>query len=154
MEKREFPWGRVVTAGVMLLVLNLAGVVWLSLSQERLRTDMAALDRDVRAIPPAAPCGDTEALESEIAALRQAISGLAAKADSPRPPKDDTKALDRLAGEVKGLAAKVDALAAAKAPPPKPAKNGKADQATPRPQAPAAPGTPYYGPGYPGWPGY
>ncbi|MEA4858362.1 hypothetical protein [Solidesulfovibrio sp.] len=154
MEKRDFPWGRLAAAGITVLLLNLAGVVWLNLTQERLRTELAALDRDVRAIPPAAPCGDTEALESEIAALRQAVTGLAAKTESPRPQKDDAKALDRLAGEVKNLAAKVEALAAAKAPPAKPAGNGKSDKSAPRPQAPAVPGNPYYGPGYPGWPGY
>ena len=149
MDRQEFPWGRVAAAGVITLLLNLAGVIWLGMSQERLRASMAALDQEVRALPAPAPCGDNAAVEKEISALRQALSGLSGKLEALKAPKDDGKALDRLAGEVKALTAKVEALGAAKAA--KPAKSGK--QAAPSPERPA-PGSPYYGPGYPGWPGY
>lgn len=148
MEKREFPWGRVAAAGVMLLLLNLAGVVWLSLSQERLRLDLAALDQEVRSLPAPPTCADPTALTADIAALRQTMTGLAAKVDGLRAPASDAKALERLAAEVKNLSGRVDALAAAaKAP----AKTGK----TTKPASRVRPQTaPYPGPVYPGWPGY
>lgn len=149
MDKREFPWGRLAAAGVIALVLNLIGVLWLGLSQERLRAAMAVLDQEVRALPPAAPCGDVEAMEAEIAGLRQAVTGLSGKLEGLKPSREDAKALDRLAGEVKALAARVEALGAAKT-----AKPAKSEKTASPPRERPAPGGPYYGPGYPGWPGY
>lgn len=158
MDRQTFPWGRVAAAAVMVLLLILAGVVWLGVATEQLRTDVASLERAVRETPPPLPAKDTSGLEAEVKGLREALTKLTARVEALRAA-EDTKALERLTGEIRSLAGKVEALAGAKAPaakPGKPAKAEKPEKASPSRAEPAGetPPRPYYGPGYPGWPGY
>lgn len=147
MDQRDFPWGRVLVAATLALVLNLAGVIWIGLSQERQRHALAALERDVRALPAPPACPDTAAIGGDVRALRQSVATLTEKVEALRRSAGDDKALNRLAGEVKALSAKVASLASAKTTP-KAAKSRKTPTRQPAPESG------YYGPGYPGWPGY
>jgi uncharacterized iron-regulated membrane protein len=156
MNGQAFPLERVAIAGVAVLLLTLAGVVWLGFANERLRQQVTALDAAVAAIPPAAPATDVSGLAAQVKATREAVDKLAARVEALRG-RDDAKALDRLAGEIRAVGAKVEALAAARKSAP---KNEKTQKNTPPSTPRRAPATqeeaprPFYGPGYPAWPGY
>ncbi|HWQ09732.1 MAG TPA: hypothetical protein VN436_11505 [Holophaga sp.] len=144
MESDAISRGRIAGAAIVVLLLNLAGVVWLGISQELTRTELAQLARTTREAPaPALPTG----LETEVKATRDAVAKLAAKVDA-LIAGDDAKAVSRLTVEVKNLANRVEALATAKAAPAKESKPGLR-----RPNEEDAP-RPFFGPGYPAYPGY
>ena len=154
------PRGRIVAAAVVMLALVLAGVLWLGVSLEMLRTEMAGLARSIREVPP--PAIAAPDVSADVAALREAVGRLAAKVDA-LASGDEAKAVARLASEIKSLSTKVDALAAAKAPASKPAAAREEKPASiPRQTVPAPrpiidpdeSSRPFYGPGYPAWPGY
>jgi hypothetical protein len=142
-----------------LLLLILAGVVWLGVVAERqlVRLDALAARLDALTLaaetaPPADnPADQLDALTAAVAALGKKLDALAG---------DDAKAVTRLAGEVKNLTARIDVLAAAKTAAEKTAARpaGKSETRTPaRSARPGAPDTlqpPTYGPGYPAWPAY
>lgn len=151
MEQQNLPRGSLVVAAVAVLLLLLAGVVWLGFSQEMLRAEVAALDRTFREQPRAAPA-DTS---SELQVLTEAVGKLAAEVDA-LAATDPAKAVSRLSVDVKALAGRVDvlasrveALAKVKTAAPRPTKPGPA-----RKEELPEPPRPYYGPGYPAWPGY
>ena len=149
MEQQDNFRGRLVAAAAAVLVLNLAGVVWLGFSQEMLRAEIAALGHSVRETPAPAPAGPPPADPSrELAALREALARVAAKVDA-LAATDEGKAVARLTLEVKNLANRVEALAAAKNAPARETK-----PAAPRVRDDEAPPRPFFGPGYPAWPGY
>lgn len=156
MNGQAFPLERVAIAGVAVLLLILAGVIWLGFANERLRQQMTALDAAVAAIPPTTPATDVSDLAAQVKATREAVDKLAARVDTLRG-RDDAKALDRLAGEIRAVGAKVDALAAARNSAAKNEKTQKnTSSSTPRraPVIQEEPPRPFYGPGYPAWPGY
>lgn len=166
MQWQTFPFGRVAVAGVLVLLLVLAGVVWLGFATERLRTDVLAVERAVREMPPPLPPlpgKDAAGLEAEVKALREAMAKLASRVEALRAA-EDTKALERLTAEIRALSGRVENLSAKAAPAPagkaakpgKPAAPAKKEKTPPAREVPAedVPPRPYYGPGYPGWPGY
>jgi TolA-binding protein len=160
MDRQNFPWGRVAAAGVLVLLLVLAGVVWLGFATERLRTDVLAVERAVREMPPPLPARDSSGLEAEVKALREAMAKLSSRVEALRAA-EDTKALERLTAEIRALSGRVEGLSA-KAAPAAAGKAGKSGAAGKKEKTPAVretpgddtPPRPYYGPGYPGWPGY
>jgi len=136
-------WGPIAAVALIIVLLNVTGMLWLGVSQERMRTDIARLARQVREQPvaPAAvgDAADLKAIQDGLAALTAKVDGLAAAADP--------KAVARLASEMKTLSGRVDALAKTKAAPAK--TTGR-----PRPIIEDdQPPRPFYGPGYPAWPG-
>jgi len=154
--------GRIAVAAAAMLALVLAGVLWLGVSFEMLRTEVAGLSRAVREAPAAPQPTAGPDLAPDIAALREAVAGLSAKVDR-LAAGDEAKAVSRLAAEIKTLTARVEALAAAKAAPAKPAASREDRSAPPPRQTAPAPRPiidpdqstpPFYGPGYPAWPGY
>jgi len=156
MDARTYPWERVATAGVAVLLLLLAGLVWLGFANERLRQQVHAVEVSVKALPPAAPAVDVTGLAAQVKAVGEAVNALSAKVDALRG-RDAAKALERLSGEVRALSAKVDGLAVAKAAAAKSGKTGKKSAASPSRSAPTVDDgqpRPFYGPGYPAWPGY
>ncbi|OLN27974.1 hypothetical protein DVDV_1834 [Desulfovibrio sp. DV] len=143
-----------------LLLLTLAGVVWLGIAAERanarlgtLATRLDALALTAETTQPQAPVADQlAALAGDVAALSKKLDALAG---------DEAKAANRLAGEIRTLAGRIDALAAARTAAEKPAaKQAPKAAAKPTPPArtgagaPDTPQPPYYGPGYPAWPAY
>uniref|UniRef100_I2PYI2 Uncharacterized protein n=1 Tax=Desulfovibrio sp. U5L TaxID=596152 RepID=I2PYI2_9BACT len=163
MDRQTFPWGRVAAAGVLVLLLVLAGVVWLGFATERLRTDVLSVERAVREMPPPlppVPAKDASGLEAEVKALREAMAKLSSRVEALRAA-EDTKALERLTAEIRALSGRVEGLSV-KAAPAATGKAGKSGAAAKKEKTPAgretpgdeAPPRPYYGPGYPGWPGY
>ena len=142
-----------------LLLLTLAGVIWLGIAAERANARLATLANRLDALAltaettqPQAPVADQLAsLASDVATLARKLDALAG---------DEAKAANRLAGDVKTLTGRIDALAAARAVADKPAAKAapKAAKAPPaaRPGTgvPDTPQPPYYGPGYPAWPAY
>jgi hypothetical protein len=152
MEQQNLPRGSLVVAVVAVLLLLLAGVVWLGFSQEMLRAEVAALDRAFREQPRATAPADTS---PEIQVLTEAVGKLAAEVDA-LAATDPAKAVSRLSVDVKALAGRVDvlasrveALAKVKAAAPRPTKSVPA-----RKEELPEPPRPFYGPGYPAWPGY
>lgn len=154
--------GRIVASAVVMLALILAGVLWLGVSLEMLRTEVSGLARAQRETPP--PAIAAPDVSADVAALREAVGKLSTKVDA-LASGDEAKAVARLASEIKALSAKVDALAAAKtttAPKPaaaaregKPASAPRQTVPAPRPIIdPEESSRPFYGPGYPAWPGY
>jgi len=142
-------WGPIAAVALIIVLLNVTGMLWLGVSQERMRTDIARLARQVREKPavPAAveDAADLKAIQDGLAALTAKVDGLAAAADP--------KAVARLASEMKTLSGRVDALAKTKAAPAKAASPAKTT-GRPRPIIEDdQPPRPFYGPGYPAWPG-
>lgn len=140
---------RLAAAGLAILVLSMAGIVLLAFSQEVLRTEVRELRQDVleRAGSGASPAA------ADIAALREALSEMSRKLDAlAGKPAETARSVDRLSVEVKNLANRVEAMAAARA---KPAAGG--GKSSPRPRGAAgpadAPPPPYYPP-YPVYPPY
>jgi len=158
MEQPSISWGPVAGAALAIVLLNLTGMLWLGVSQERARADIAQLARQVRETPaPPAPAD----LSLELKSLRESLDTLAAKVDGLAATADP-KAVARLAAEMKNLSNRVEALAAVKAAPAKAVKPAQpARPAQPAQTAPPRPiieddqpPRPFYGPGYPAWPGY
>jgi len=152
-ESHAIPWGRLAGAGLAIVVLTLAGVIWLGLSQELLRTEMATLTQTVREMPAAPAPSPPVDPTAELKATREALVKLTAKVDA-LASSEDAKAIARLAVEIKTLANRVEALTTAKAAPPRETKPAPAQTQTPHRTPPAeeevAP-RPFFGPGYPNW---
>ena len=143
-----------------LLLLTLAGVVWLGIAAERANARLTTLTTRLDALALAAETTQPQApVADQLASLATDVAALAKKLDALAG--DEAKAANRLVAEVKTLAGRIDALAATRAAADKPAAN-KAPKAAAKSTAPArtgagAPDTPtppYYGPGYPAWPAY
>lgn len=147
MEQQNIPWGPVAVAALAVVVLNLIGMLWLGVSQERLRAEVADLFRQVRETPSAAPAPVDPS--PELKAMREALAKLAVKVDNLAANTDDAKAVSRLTVEVKNLASRVESLAAAKTAP---ARDNRPAQRRPAEQEVSP--RPFFGPGYPNWPVY
>ncbi|MFP5258689.1 MAG: hypothetical protein ACLGQH_06665 [Acidobacteriota bacterium] len=158
MPSPSLPNIRIQAAVAALALLTLAGVVWLGIAVERTRTELADMERSLAALSLAAAAPTqappAAAQQEALAKLAADVAGLAAKIDAQNA--DQAKAASRHSAEIKALAGRIEsALAAAKpAAPAKPAtaKESRASGKNSRPAGDAPP--PYYGPGYPAWPTY
>lgn len=149
MEQQDTMRGRLLAAGLVVLVLNLTGVVLLGFSQEMLRSDLAALARQVRETPAPVSAQPLPPDPSpDLAALRASVDKLTTKVNA-LVENDPSKSVGRLTLEVKNLASRVEALASAKSTPPHSTRS-----AAPKSQNLLPPPRPYFGPDYPAWPGY
>lgn len=146
MEQQGIGWGPVAAVALIVVLLNLTGMLWLGVSQERARADIARLARQIREKPAGAP-DELKAIRDSLAALSAKVDGLAATADP--------KAVARLVTEVKNLSNRINALTKAKRSAPSKTAASAPKAAKPRPliENPQPP-RPFYGPGYPVWPGY
>ena len=99
MEQPSISWGPVAGAALAIVLLNLTGMLWLGVSQERARADIAQLARQVRETPASPAPAD---LSLELKSLRESLDTLAAKVDGLAATADP-KAVARLAAEMKNL---------------------------------------------------
>lgn len=146
-----------------LLLLTLAGVVWLGIAAERTNAALSALTNRLDALALAAPSPGTSTEADQLATLTSDVAALAKKIDALAT--DETKAAARLGSDIRTLASRIDALAATRAANDKTAPKATAKAASKTPAkssppnrpgagAPDTPQPPYYGPGYPAWPAY
>ena len=150
---------RIQAAAAALALLTLAGVVWLGIAVERTRTELADMERSLAALSlaaagPAQVPPAAAAQQEALAKLAADVAGLAARIDAQSA--DQAKAASRHSAEIKALAGRIEsALAAAKPAAPAKAATAKESRASGKNSRPAGDAPPpYYGPGYPAWPTY
>ena len=90
MEQQNIPWGPVAVAALAVVLLNMIGMVWIGVSQERSRADIARLGQQFREIPAAPAQPDAS---PELAAIQKRLDTLATKLDSLAPNAEDAKAV-------------------------------------------------------------